>query len=199
MRKGNRAIFHALAVYLFGSETSKSNWVTRLMLSSCWAQNHEEVKFLRDRLLTTEWGYLEPRDQYLSVFPKGWSALEEASNRPGTIDSECFVAMCFDDEMDPLLRDVIIPGARAAGYEARCLKSAHHNNNIHDEILAGVRRAKFVIADFTEQRGGVYFEAGFALGQGKQVIYLVRKGEKGESPLRQPAVQLHRVVARGSA
>jgi hypothetical protein len=31
------------------------------------------------------------------------------------------------------------------------------------------------VADFTGQRGGVYFEAGFALGLGQQVIWLCRK------------------------
>jgi hypothetical protein len=31
------------------------------------------------------------------------------------------------------------------------------------------------VADFTGERGGVYFEAGFALGLGRQVIWTVRE------------------------
>jgi hypothetical protein len=34
-----------------------------------------------------------------------------------------------------------------------------------------------VVADFTGQRGGVYFEAGLAFGLSKQVIWTVRKDE----------------------
>jgi hypothetical protein len=33
------------------------------------------------------------------------------------------------------------------------------------------------MADFTGQRGGIYFEAGFAQGLGKQVIWLCREDE----------------------
>ena len=49
-----------------------------------------------------------------------------------------------------------------------------HNNQITDEIIAGIRDAQFVIADFTGQRGGVYYEAGFARGLGRPVIYCCR-------------------------
>ncbi|MBI4800932.1 MAG: hypothetical protein HY796_00225 [Elusimicrobia bacterium] len=37
-----------------------------------------------------------------------------------------------------------------------------------------------MIADFTGQRGGVYFEAGFAEGLGRQVIRSCREDEKTE-------------------
>ena len=41
-------------------------------------------------------------------------------------------------------------------------------NKIDDEIVAEIRRSKFIIADFSHgsdgARGGVYFEAGFAHG-----------------------------------
>lgn len=44
-----------------------------------------------------------------------------------------------------------------------------------DQIIAEIRRSKFLIADFTGHRGGVYFEAGFALGLGLPVIWTCRK------------------------
>ena len=37
-----------------------------------------------------------------------------------------------------------------------------------DRIIAQIRASKFVVADFTRNRGGVYYEAGFALGLGSQ-------------------------------
>jgi nucleoside 2-deoxyribosyltransferase len=37
--------------------------------------------------------------------------------------------------------------------------------------------SRFLIADFTEQRPGVYFEAGFAIGLGLPVFWFVRKDD----------------------
>ena len=52
-------------------------------------------------------------------------------------------------------------------------------NKIDDEIIAEIRRSKFLIADFTEgdsgTRGSVYFEAGFAQGLSIPVIFSCRK------------------------
>jgi len=36
--------------------------------------------------------------------------------------------------------------------------------------MAEIRRSRFVVADYTGQRNGVYFEAGFGLGLGLVVI-----------------------------
>jgi nucleoside 2-deoxyribosyltransferase len=41
--------------------------------------------------------------------------------------------------------------------------------------LSEIRRSRFVVADFTGHRGGVYFEAGFAMGLGLPVFWTCRK------------------------
>lgn len=56
---------------------------------------------------------------------------------------------------------------------------------IDDEIIAEIRRSRFVVADFTHDkekgvRGSVFYEAGFASGLGLEVIYSCRKGLEGE-------------------
>jgi nucleoside 2-deoxyribosyltransferase len=51
----------------------------------------------------------------------------------------------------------------------------HHNEKICDKILAEIRRGQFVVADYTQQKRGVYFEDGFAMGLGRQVIRCCRK------------------------
>lgn len=45
------------------------------------------------------------------------------------------------------------------------------DQTINDAILSHLKGAKFCIADFTEQKDGVYFESGNALGRGILVIY----------------------------
>jgi hypothetical protein len=50
-----------------------------------------------------------------------------------------------------------------------------------DEIIAEIRRSRFLVADFTQgkdgARGGVYYEAGFAHGMNIPVIFTAKKGE----------------------
>ena len=64
-------------------------------------------------------------------------------------------------------------------YEAVRIDRKEHVNKIDDEIIAELRRARFVVADFTHgdggPRGGVYYEAGFAHGRNIPVIFSCRK------------------------
>ena len=39
------------------------------------------------------------------------------------------------------------------------------------------RRSRFVVAEFSGNRGGVYFEAGFAMGLGLPVVWVVRESD----------------------
>ncbi len=89
--------------------------------------------------------------------------------------NQCFIAMWFNSETDDLWKKAIKPGCLAAGYNPVKIDLLPHNDNIVDKILAEIRRSLFLIADFTGQNRGVYYEAGFAKGLGKQVIQLCRK------------------------
>ncbi len=46
-----------------------------------------------------------------------------------------------------------------------------YNTQITSEICKEIKESRFVVADLTQQRGGVYYEAGYALGMGKDVIF----------------------------
>ena len=115
----------------------------------------------------------------LKITPRGYAQLEESRQR--NLDSQLgFCAMWFDAELEFLWVDCIEPAIALAGYEPKRIDRHPHNNKIDDEIVAMIRRSKFVVADFTGQRGGVYFEAGFAKGLGLEVIWTVRKDELDE-------------------
>jgi nucleoside 2-deoxyribosyltransferase len=98
--------------------------------------------------------------------------------RAGTPESQIgFCAMWFADDIKSLWTEAIQPAIRAAGFEAKRIDLHEHSNRIDDEIVAMIRRSRFLVADFTGQRGGVYFEAGYALGLGLRVIWLCREDE----------------------
>ena len=88
--------------------------------------------------------------------------------------------MWFHETMDEVYDKGIKPGIEAAGYKPLKIDQEEHTNKkIDDEIIAGIRRSRFLVADFTQgqdgARGGVYFEAGFAYGLGIPVIHTCRE------------------------
>ena len=114
--------------------------------------------------------------RFLAITPAGHSFLADRRIGVGA-GAIGFCAMWFDASVQPLWDVAIEPAIRDAGYASLRIDGKEHNNKIDDEILSSIRNAKFVVADFTGQRGGVYFEAGFAAGQGIPVIWLARKDE----------------------
>lgn len=62
----------------------------------------------------------------------------------------------------------------AVGYRPIRVDRIEHNDNIDDRIISEIRRSGLLVADFTGHRGGVYFEAGFAMGLGIPVIWSCR-------------------------
>lgn len=107
---------------------------------------------------------------------EGWQAVEP-SVPPGGIAGTCFVAMWFSSAMNEAYELGIRPAIEDDnGLKAIRIDRVAHNRQITDEIMAGIRRAEFMVADFTGQRAGVYYESGFAKGLGREVIYTCRKG-----------------------
>jgi DNA-binding PadR family transcriptional regulator len=104
----------------------------------------------------------------------GWEELDKLK-RPRTDSSQAFVAMWFSNETTEAYVTGIVPALTESGYKAMRIDKKDHNNKIDDEIIAEIRRSRFVVADFTcepeKARGGVYFEAGFALGLNIPVIW----------------------------
>lgn len=103
------------------------------------------------------------------VTPVGLIQAEELA-RSGTEFIQGFVAMSFDASMNEAYTLGFDPGIRSAGYRPFRIDGKEHINGISDEILAEIRRSRFLVADYTQQNNGVYFEAGVAIGLGIPVI-----------------------------
>ena len=87
--------------------------------------------------------------------------------------------MWFHDSMNEVYENAIRPAVEDAGYEPVRIDREEHLDKIDDAIVAALRRARFVVADFTcgedGARGGVYYEAGFAHGRDVPVIFSCRE------------------------
>jgi len=122
-----------------------------------------------------ELGYVRFPDNMLAeITLQGWERMDQLT-RQGAESNKAFVAMWFDRSMDEAWLNGISPAIEGCGYDPVRMDFKEHNNDICDEIISEIRNAKFTIADLTGNRGGVYYEAGFAYGIGRQVILCCNK------------------------
>lgn len=114
----------------------------------------------------------------LMLRPPGYARLAEL-DAVGTASEQAFVAMWFDESMNDAYENGIAQAIQDAGYNPLRIDRKYHNNKIDDEIIAEIRRSRFVVADFTQgeggARGGVYYEAGFAHGHSIPVIFTCKQ------------------------
>lgn len=90
------------------------------------------------------------------------------------ITKKVFIAMSFDDSME-VARKNIVKAVEDSGYKAMLIDVKEHNNQIVPEIYREIEESAFVIADLTGQRGGVYYEAGYAVAKDKPLILSCKK------------------------
>jgi Zn ribbon nucleic-acid-binding protein len=147
------------------------------LVSVSWSLDLHELGFLIYEYLVAEKNFLSQIEgSNLKITPKGWSQID--SLRQGNPQSKTgFIAMWFDKSVDQA-HLAIETGIRNAGYKPFRVDQKEHNNDITDEIIAGIRGSKFLVADLTNHRNGVYYEAGFAKGLGLEVVWLCRKSDE---------------------
>jgi len=118
---------------------------------------------------------------------KGLDRLETGGD--ALVSNTAFVAMWFNAAVDDAYENGIEPAVKDAGYETVRIDRTEHADKIDDRIIAEIRRCRFLVCDFTcgllpdekaesgetaIARGGVYYEAGFAHGLAKRVIWTCR-------------------------
>ncbi len=158
------------------------------MLAWSESVNENDVWYLVEYLEARGWLQCDPPRGRNSVTElrswrvtvEGHTRVDELQKEERKVDStQCFVAMWFNPEMDDAFEEGISPAVEEAGYKPLRIDRKEHVNKIDDEIIAEIRRSRFLVADFTHgdegARGGVYYEAGFAHGLGIPVILTCRK------------------------
>jgi len=107
---------------------------------------------------------------------EGWQAIAELKR--GRSDShKAFMAMEYGDSgLDRVFAECFKPAVRAAGFDLQRLDDAPPAGLIDDRLRVEIRTSRFLIADLTRENRGVYWEAGFAEGLGRPVIYTCEEG-----------------------
>ena len=143
-----------------------------------WAESGGELRYLLRAL--GEEGLVQvtesARIASCEVTPAGWEQLEgmaTGARRGGQV----FVAMSFDPDLESAWSAAIAPALKSGGYEPYRVDMDQHLDRIDAKVQVEIDRSAFVVADVTGQKQGVYFEAGYALGQGMPVVWCVREDE----------------------
>lgn len=106
----------------------------------------------------------------------GWHQYE-SEKRGEVAGNYGFIAMKFDDDvLDPFVEGVVKPAVRdGIGYELLHMRDVAQAGIIDNIMRAQIRNSAFVIVDLTHDNSGAYWEAGYAEGLGKPVIYICEK------------------------
>jgi hypothetical protein len=138
--------------------------------SILFTNNQNEFKYYLQK--TRELKYIEAGPDHASyrLTLKGWQRLAELKKSERKSD-QAFVAMWFDTSLDEAWDKGFKPALEQTGFKPIRIDLTEHNEKICDKIIAEIRKSALVVADFTGQRGGVYFESGFAMGLAIPVIW----------------------------
>ena len=145
-------------------------------IAATYSQDTREVVFLLRMLSDRGLTQTPTLKGKCEILPDGYVAADALTRRIGPT-AKGFVAMWFNEALEPAYHDGFRVAILNAGYDPVRVDRVEHTNRIDDEIIAQIRTASFVVADFTGHRGGVYFEAGFALGLNLPVIWTCCKDE----------------------
>ncbi len=135
------------------------------------------INYLNERDTKT-YGYKKEASYSLTF--KGWEVYSN-SNKGKSSQGYAFMAMKFGvAELDGFYEEVLKPTVQKGGYELRDVRETAKAGLIDVRMLVQIQNSDFVIADLSHQNNGAYWEAGYAHGLGKPVIYICEKSKFDE-------------------
>ncbi len=148
-------------------------------LSLAWSKNRTEFEYylnaLKDRGFLNRVSNTIHRN-FLQITVSGWEHIEmcdvDIESR-----SQVFIAMSFSEKLDKIYINAIKPAVEESGYTPCRVDQIPHIDRIDAKIITEIKKSRFLVADVTEQKAGVYYEAGFASGLGIPVIWCVHKND----------------------
>lgn len=149
------------------------------LFGSDWQEGYFYLQRLEEAGFITILNPLDGAPRNVQLTLKGFDKLDELkSGRKNSDSNQVFIAMSFDSTLDSVFESGIAPAVEGCGYEVLRIDRVEHNQKICEKIEAAIRSSRFIVADFTLNRAGVYYEAGLARGLGLQVVWTVRNEQK---------------------
>lgn len=160
-------------------------------LSLIGAPTPQDLSFLVNGIykieqITTFGSYVNPSGESIEkIFARyevqpsltlaGWARYEELVRTKSDSDIG-FMAMPFSSkDIVNLYKETYKNAASVAGFRLHSLLDDHRPGLIDEKLKVEIRRAAFIVADVTDPNPNVLWEAGFAEGLNKPVIYSCRE------------------------
>jgi hypothetical protein len=129
-----------------------------------------------------------PRDLYADLITELKAlrqVVSQGADAPGEVlrelresrlrTNQLFVIMAFRQETEGFWNDVVQPSAEACRLLPIRIDKEELEGAISEEILSAIRRSLMVLCDLSFERPNCYFEAGFAKGSFRRVIFTARR------------------------
>ncbi|MCL2888277.1 MAG: hypothetical protein FWF35_03090 [Elusimicrobia bacterium] len=102
----------------------------------------------------------------------GWNLYEELKR--GKVDSNiAFMAMQFNNkDLEKFYKAYIQTAVGQTGFRIKRIDEEQRAGLIDAHLRLEISRSRFVISDLTDENNGAYWEAGYAEGLGRPVIYI---------------------------
>jgi len=171
------------------STLDKNETLTEKILVKCWMKSTDELDILLQKavnhnLIEVDFtkfmgGYSYPTISNLTF--DGLQYIEEL-DEPNKNSKKIFVAFNFKDSLTNIFNIDLKNAIENEGFEYVVVNqdNVEHNKSINDEIIVKLKTSRIVIADFTNHRNSVYFEAGYAMGMKIPVIWTCQDGHEDD-------------------
>ncbi len=164
-------------------QDKNASWTTNQFLVKTWAKNYRELyalfqKAIDEKLVDCEIVNARAINYYTLTF-NGLEYIENLGN-PNQTSKNIFVAFNFDSGLQEVFNQYLKEALEKEGFNYTVVNqdNVDHNKNINDEVIAKLKFSRIVIADFTNHRNSVYFEAGFAMGMKIPIIWSCQEGHE---------------------
>lgn len=140
-----------------------------------WQNVQHLLSALKDRNLIG--GAFRSHPSKVELTLDGWAEYERLLHEV-VQSKKAFMAMPFGDSkynLDELFEKCYIPAVRKTGFELERIDSNPPAGSIDNRLRVEIRRCRFLLAELTNENRGVYWEAGFAEGLGRPVIFTCNK------------------------
>lgn len=166
---------------MFHLKEYKNQQVPPKIYAQCWVKDDNEFHKLFNRAIEHKLIkgniYLGGEVSFDDYTFDGLQYIEKL-DEPNKDSKNIFVAFNFEKSLSEIFSTYIKQGIEELGFNYVVVNqnTTEHNKAISDEIIAKLKSARVVIADFTNHRNSVYFEAGFAMGMKIPIIWTCQEG-----------------------
>lgn len=155
------------------------------VLTECWIKDYKELGQLFNKAIERNLILGEVELSGACVFSEltfdGIEYIESLENINQN-SKNIFAAFNFEDNLQDVFNTHLKTAIESEGFNYVVVNqdNVDHNKSINDEIIVKLKSSRIVIADFTNHRNSVYFEAGYAMGMNIPIIWTCQEGHEDD-------------------